>query len=335
MAEKKRRAGEDELISIIRSSINATSGNVVAGIGDDTAVLKLPKGDCELLFTADMLIEGTHFSTAWSSPYQVGWKAVAANVSDIASMGGRPMSAVVSVGIREKNRETVAKHLAEGIAAAARKYGVDIVGGDTVRAEKMTVNVAMTGQVAKGRAIMRIGAKPGDIIFVTGCCGDSAAGLAILNKKGKNDLNRIEKLLTDRHLAPEPSLEAGLAAAASSVVTAMMDLSDGLATDLPRLAERSGAGAVLRIGNLPVSSELWQWSGAAGEDSCEYAFAGGEDFNLLMTAPPQGASMLQNLMAAAGIQLTAVGEIVEGRELKVINKNEKISDWPDKGFRHF
>lgn len=337
MSKKKNGPpGEDELIRRIQA-IAGEPGEIVShGIGDDTAVVMNPGSDFELLITTDMLVEEVHFTLAWSSPWQVGWKAVAASVSDIAAMGGRPSSMVISAGLKPKNREEISRQLVEGIASAARKYNVEIVGGDTVRSDKLVVNVAMTGYAAKGKALLRSGARAGDYIYVTGSCGDSAAGYEILKAKGKDGLNHAEKVLTDCHLAPNASLEAGLAAAASGAVTAMMDLSDGLATDLPRLAARSGCGARVNIDQIPASDELLSWGRASDRDPKSFAVSGGEDFNLLITADADGSDVLEAIMSAANIKITRIGVITNNRgELILTNNKDETAPWPDTGFKHF
>lgn len=334
--KKNGPPGEDDLIRQIQTIVGEPGECVVHGIGDDTAVLSNPGSSSHLLITTDMLVEDVHFNLAWSSPWQVGWKAVVASVSDIASMGGRPSSMVVSAGIKSKNRVVVVQQLVEGIAAAGAKYGVEIAGGDTVRSDKLVINIAMTGYVAAGKAILRSGARDGDILYVTGTCGDSVAGLDILSSKGKVYFSKAEKILTDRHVAPEANLEGGLAAAASGAVTAMMDLSDGLATDLVRLAARSECGAIINLEDIPVSRELRTWCGENNVDPFATALTGGEDFNLLMAVNPSGAMVLEEIMAATGNKITAIGKITSKRgELILKNKNNESLQWPDSGFKHF
>jgi len=331
-----RQPAEDELIELVKAVLGGAQAGAAVTIGDDAAVLRHPAAGEDLVVTTDMLVEGTHFRLEWSSPFQAGWKAMVASVSDIAAMGGRPAWAVVSAGVRARSRENFVKHMYEGIRAAAEKYGVTVAGGDTVRSDTTVINVAMGGTVVRDRALLRRGAKPGDILAVTGTCGDGAAGLEILGDKGKKNLSPVEKALVDRHLAPATSVEAGLAAAASGAVTAMMDLSDGLAADLPRLAARSGCGAVVRTADLPLSRELADYCRPRGADPVKYALSAGEDFNLLMAVDKGKFEVLLALAESAGAGISAVGQVL-GRSagLKLLTRDGKTQPMPAPGFDHF
>mgnify|MGYP001448927556 CR=1 FL=1 len=335
--KKKQCCGEDALIERMKTLLGDPVRDVPLGIGDDCAVIGIGGGDTDLLVTTDLLVEGTHFRLEWSSPYQVGWKAVAANVSDIASMGGRPTFAVVSIGLRARSRDYTVESLYEGISAAARRYGVTVVGGDTVLAERLTVNVALLGEVRRGRALMRKGARPGDLLFVTGTCGDGAAGLDVLGTVPREDIGpTFMRRLVEAHLKPDPCIEAGVAAASTGAVTAMMDLSDGLAADLPRLALRSGIGARVSSGAVPVSFEMIKWCKRAGRDPLELALGGGEDFNLLMAVKPERADSFAAMVEHAGVPVTEIGRAVPREEgLCLVDENGQARDWPAPGFEHF
>jgi thiamine-monophosphate kinase len=310
---------------------------VRVGIGDDAAVLSEGAGDSETLVTTDLLVEGVHFNLEWASPYQVGWKAAAASVSDIAAMGGRPTAAVVSIGVRPRAREYFVKSLYEGIAAACERYGVVVAGGDTVRSDKAVVNIAMLGRVMKNRAILRKGAVPGDIILVTDTCGDSAAGLEILKTFPKTEITTpFMKRLVARHLVPEPSLAAALAASASLGPTAMMDLSDGLAADLPRLASRSGVGAVVFEEKIPTSPDLRAWARRTNAPFASLAVRGGEDFNLLITASASKIDEMERNIESAGARSTRIGEIVSReRGITLVSSSGENLSWPNASFLHF
>lgn len=347
----RKETTEDELIERIKSLLGEPAGGKVAlGIGDDAAILAPGRGGTDVLVTTDLLVEGTHFSLEWASPYQIGWKALAASVSDIAAMGGRPTAAFVSVGVRKRNRDYFIESLYQGINACAERYGVAVAGGDTVRSDLAVVNVALLGEVAHGRAIPRKGARPGDALLVTSTCGDSAAGLASIRLKTAKVMKMTPamRLLADRHLTPEPSVEAGLAAAASDAVTAMMDLSDGLAEDLPRLAKRSGVGAAVRAADIPVSPELLEYCSMWPEspntrpedrtfkEPVDFALEGGEDYNLLIAADPAKAQNLVLLISNLGIPITPIGEITpRAAGITLTGPDGAQRKWPKSGFRHF
>jgi thiamine-monophosphate kinase len=351
--EKLKKMSEDALIERMKVLLGESGRGVAVGIGDDAAVISQPRCELDTLITTDLLVEGTHFRLDWASPYQIGWKSLAASVSDIAAMGGRPTAAVISIGVRPRYGDYFVESLYEGIRACAERYGVTIAGGDTVLSEKAAViNVALTGTVARGRAVLRKGARPGDVLLVTSTCGDSAAGLHILGATDGNRKNMtpVMRDLAARHLKPEPSVEAGLAAAASGAVTAMMDLSDGLARDLPRLAKRSVVGAVVRATDIPVSPELAAFCERMNPIEYdekkelfelpyypfELAMSGGEDYNLLMAADPDKADGLISLIGSLGIPITRIGEIVPQSDgLTLITPDGEPHSWPETGFSHF
>ncbi len=342
MAEKPgvpRASREDELIELMKTLLGDSARSLPLGIGDDCAIVGRDARNMDILLTTDLLVERTHFRLEWMSPYQVGWKSLAASVSDIAAMGGRPTAAVISLGVRARNRDYFIKSFYEGLRAAAEKYGVAVAGGDTVRSDSAIVNVTLLGEVAHGRAVTRKGARPGDLLFVTDTCGDGPAGLDILEtvfKSGKKRTEPYQKRLIGRHLTPEPSVEAGLAACASGAATAMMDLSDGAAADLPRLCRRSGVGARVNALGFPVSPDLLKWCEKSGKQPHDFAVAGGEDYNLLIAADPNNADRLVDTIESLGIRITQIGEITPRADgLMLLGPEGLPLPWPDAGFSHF
>lgn len=335
--KKKQQTNRDEdaLIEMMRMRLGTPPRSTVLGIGDDAAVLKPPPPGHEILITTDLLVEGTHFRLEWSSPYQAGWKAMAASVSDIAAMGGRPTCAVVSIGVRPRSRERFIRSMYDGIKAASERYRINVAGGDTVRCDRAVINIALLGEVAAGAAVRRSLAKPGDLVYVTGTCGDSAAGLDILAEKGKKIKAKSERALVEKHLVPEPVPEAGIAAAACGAVTAMMDLSDGIATDLPRLAKSSGCGAVILPGALPVSPDLMRYCRKHEKDPLEFALKGGEDFNLLMAVTPERAGILEAAVEGAGLKATRIGEMLAEKKFLLEADDGEQLPLNIESFRHF
>ena len=277
------KAGEFELIRGIRRKTR-TDRSVVVGIGDDTAVLKVDASK-DTLFTTDMLIEDKHFRLKEATAFEIGRKAMAVNISDIAAMGGVPTHAVISVGLPAGLPQKFVSELYRGIGAAARLFRVNVVGGDTNSSDKLVISVALLGECPKSRAVLRSGAKPGDVLFVTGELGGSYA--------------------SKKHLRFTPRVKEAAYLTQNFDVHAMMDLSDGLAGDVRRIAEESGVGALISREALPVSS---------GSDA-DAALGEGEDFELLFALPPHEAARLTLASTPFGKSFfTPVGRITAKKE---------------------
>lgn len=300
-----RQLGEFGWIRRLRLG-TAGSPSVRVGIGDDAAVLDRPRG--RLLLTADMLIEGRHFVRALTDPYRIGWKAMAVNLSDIAAMGGKPLHAVVSVGIPPSTPLSYARRLQRGLESAAVRHGARIVGGDTNASDRLVLSVALTGLAPRGGAVLRSGARPGDVLFVTGDLGGS--------------------LVSGKHLDFVPRLAESAYLMKHFRPTSMIDLSDGLASDLRRLTQASGVGAVLVEEDLPLSRQARGTASALGD---------GEDFELLFSLPPAPAARLTAQPRRRGLSaFTPVGRIVEaGRGLSILDARGRRRALPRTGFDHF
>ncbi|MCS7273115.1 MAG: thiamine-phosphate kinase [Fimbriimonadales bacterium] len=279
---------------------------VQQAIGDDTAVIQA--NSHTLLWTSDMLVEGVHFRLGWIDPASLGWKALAVNLSDIAAMGGVPVGALLSIALTPEATGAWLDAFLEGWRECAQTYGVALLGGDTNRASQITVDVSVLGMV-EGAPVLRKGARAGDWMLVTGALGASRAGLEALLA---GESSRVD--LTP-HFRPVPRLQAGQLARQLGA-TAMMDLSDGLAADLPKLLRASGKGAVVHLAQLPVHPEAIRWAHYRGIEPALFAYAGGEDYELLITAPPDVAQqLLRQLPQQAGVPITAIGEVIDAPEL--------------------
>lgn len=314
--------GEFGFIDFIRSNFPSPDGTV--GIGDDCAVI--PAGEEELLFSTDLLMEGVHFLRNESSPEDVGWKAAAVNLSDIAAMGGTPVATFLSIALPKDAQGEWAERFIEGYAQISRQYGVPLLGGDTTSSLRdIAVNVGVLGRCPSGKGLMRSAAKVGDTIYVTGPLGDSAGGLqAIL--KGVARTDDIEELVK-RHKRPVPRVNEGQILRNSGKTGAMMDISDGIASDLRHIIHASGVGAVVELDKLPFSPELISVCNEHGWDIYELATSGGEDFELLLTGP-------EGLETELEIPLYPIGRIVSGNEIRwTVHNNPVAKDFT--GYKHF
>lgn len=330
------RLGEQAIIDLVARSVSRSGPRPVVGIGDDAAVLSLPDR-FEALLTTDLLTDGVHFLADRTPGALLGRKALAVNLSDIAAMGGEAHSAVVSLGLPRDTKATYARDLVRGLAGMARLYGVAVVGGDTCAARTMFVNVALLGVVEKGRAVLRSGARAGEGLYVTGALGASAAGLALLSgrSRGARRVPAAARAAAVRaHLDPVPRTVFGRALGLSGLATAMIDLSDGLAQDLPRLCRASRKGAVLLEAALPVHPAATAVLG--GERALQAAWSGGEDYELLFSARLESERHLARLARRLRIPLARIGQVRSRREgIRVLGRDGCYHPLPRGGFEHF
>ena len=324
--------GEFGLIDSIRKMTARQSPSVLIGMGDDTAALKIAASSI-LLATTDMLLEDIHFDLSYTDFYSLGWKSAAVNLSDIAAMGGIPRFCLTSLGIPTSVPVEQIKEFYRGFSAVLRAYRALLVGGDTcLSREKLIVNVVVLGESEKTHIVARAGAEPGDRIFVTGTLGDSAAGLDLL-RSGSRGRGRdaAEKKLIQKHLRPMARVEWGMLIARSKVAHAMIDISDGLSSDLAHICDDSGVGAKIFIEKLPYSRSLRTVADALGKRISNYALSGGEDYELLLTAPRRRINKLQSM----GIPLTEIGEITKTRKLLLIDGQGNEKPLFPIGYDHF
>jgi len=322
--------GEGALIERIARRVGQASLSdafrLVLGIGDDTAALQI--GEQTLLWTADMLLEGIHFRLDWIDPASLGWKSLAVNLSDIAAMGGTPVGALLSLALPAERTGAWLDAFVDGLAECARAYGVALLGGDTNRAEQVVIDVSVLGVVA-GRPVPRSGAQAGDWLLATGALGGSRAGLYALLA---GEASAID--LTP-HFRPIPRLQVG-ALARELGATAMMDLSDGLAADLPKLLRASGVGAVVCAAQVPVHPAAAHWAQAHGLDPVAFAIAGGEDYELLIAAPPPVAQrLLERVPAETGVPLAHIGEVIAAQEVWLQRADGGRESFAIGGWDHF
>src|SRR5438552_10389845 len=328
---------EDEIVGVMRTILGGPAPGVVLGPGDDAALVDL--GRHTGVLTADMLVEGVHFDRDAMAPRDLGFKAISVNVSDVAAMGGSPRFAVVSLALTADVDAGWVVELYGGLREAAGEYGMSVVGGDTSRAPVVVLSVAVTGEVAVGRAVTRSGARPGDRLAVTGTLGGSAAGLRLLRVdprriRGAAAAERARGLIAS-HVRPLARAGEGQTLAQAGA-TAMIDVSDGLTLDLARLCRASGAAAAVRLASVPVTPGLDELRGLLGADPLELALGGGEDYELLVALPGDAFEPARALLAERfGTPLTDIGELRAGEGIVAIEPDGAERPLATTGWDHF
>jgi thiamine-monophosphate kinase len=339
--ERIRRQEDARLASHKNSSLVTHHSSLLKGIGDDAAVLRQRAG-FDAVVTADLLVEDVDFrlGRGWASPRDVGRKALAVSLSDVAAMGARPRFCLLSVGVpRARWRGRFLEEFYAGVRSLAEAHGVRIIGGDTSRTpERVVVDSIVIGEVRRGRAVMRSGAREGDRIFVTGSLGGAAAGLRILEggavrKSGPSSPStKAGRGLVARQLRPVPRVEWGALLGERRLATSMIDLSDGLSSDLAHVCRESGVGARVDAASLPLDP-LLDAAGITDEDALSLALDGGEDFELLFTVSERDARRLPR--EVGGVRATRIGEVTRERGKVRLLHNGRARLLRPGGFDHF
>lgn len=323
----------------------ATPG-VRIGIGDDAAVVAVSPG-CELLLTSDAMVQEIHFKAVTMTPGDVGYKAMASNISDIAAMGGIPKYALITLCLPPDMPESDCVELYRGLRECADRYGVAIVGGDTTSSPAaLVVSVTLVGEAEQGKAIPRSGARPGDAVFVTGPLGGSAAGLDLLLRTGA-DARLLEGRLPDWaapllrcHRRPEPQVRAGRLLAGLGGVGALNDISDGLASEAWELAEASGVCLALEAAALPLEPAAGRYAsepGSVPKNPLDWILFGGEDYQLVGTVPEERLADVCEAFARDGLPTPVrIGKVREGKPGVVLLAGDgSESPVPKRGYNHF
>jgi thiamine-monophosphate kinase len=333
--------GESEIIAMIRArSGTVPRSGVEVGIGDDAAVLR-PDSSTDLLFCSDLSVESVHFRTEWAEPEVIGKKALAVTVSDIAAMGGQPKFALASIAFSPASSMQFIEQLFSGMFDLAGALGFSLVGGDTSASPgPLFIDTSAIGVCGRGRAVTRSGARPGDLVYVTGELGASALGLSLLEAglrlgapaMGPDGLARQAAIR--RHLLPEPRVMAGRTIGLAGVATAMIDISDGLATDLGHIVQDSKCGIVIRGKALPVARPLIELSSlGAIEDPLQLALGSGEEYELAFCARPEAVNSVRDLSYELELPITLIGEVIQDRGL-FIELDKGTVTIEAKGFEH-
>lgn len=323
--------GEFGLIEKLKKTLPDPSKRVLVGIGDDTLVARTPKE--RLLWTVDCLVENIHFDFNYYTPQEIGWKALAVNLSDIAAMGGTSLYALVSLAIPKRVSKKRVVEIYEGIRACAQWARVDVVGGNVSRSlEDFFIDITVVGEANK--PLLRSGAGVGEVVAITGFPGLSAAGFLALQKWGKKARKRYP-LSTYQHVHPQPRLEwakklKGLG------VTSLIDISDGLSSELHHVTGGSKVGFEIEERLLPVADEVKQIAQATNQNPLDLACHGGEQYELLMTFPLSRFSKISSSAEKDGVPLTRIGHTVSlSQGVKIRTLKGKLRPLKSKGWTHF
>jgi len=316
------KLSEKGLIRLIRARTARRSAAVLQGIGDDCARLAAQPG-YETLVTTDFTLEGVHFRREWHPAESVGHRCLARGLSDIAAMGGEPLAAFLSLALPEKLPRSWLEDFLRGFLSLAKKFGVTLAGGDTAESPSgggILADVVVVGRVPKGRALLRSGARPGDGIYVTGELGGSAAVLNQLRQSGTSPKGKLHAA----HFFPAPRVAAGCALRQKRLASAMIDVSDGLSTDLAHICEESGVGALVNEHSIPRPV-------VAGGGALHFALHGGDDYELLFTAP-RSARVPEKI---AGVRVTRIGEVVKKKGMWLVDSHGQQKPLQARGWQHF
>lgn len=326
-----KQFAERTIIAAIARQQAGTAADLVRGIGDDCAVVRKAGGLVDL-WTTDALVEGVHFDLAWHPPGLLGRKAASVNVSDIGAMGGRPRFALLALGLSAACGREFVDEMMAGFLDVLAEHDMVLVGGDTVYAgERLMLSITVCGEMAEEQVCYRSAARPGDLVWVSGCLGNAACGLELCRRglQGQQEY----ALLCRAHLDPQPQVRLGRRLAESGLIHAMMDISDGLATDLAHICKESGVGAEIMAEEVPLAIELQKAAAALKLSPMQLALQGGEDYQLVFSAPAQNSNPLRNLSRQAGADITCVGRIVAGQGV-MLRQDGSWRDITFQGYEH-
>lgn len=341
---------EKEFIHWLRDYAPATGRSLRLGIGDDTALIAASPG-CDILLKADLSVEGVHFDREFHPPRAIGHRALARSLSDVAAMGGVPRFALISLAIPRGTRTEWLNELLRGVFELAARFRVAIVGGDTsIVPGRAALDAIIVGEIPKGRAIRRSGARPGDLIYVSGVLGYSALGFEILRSGGRTKPSPqsarrrdrrtadVDQAALEAHLYPKPRLALGRFLREKRLSTALIDVSDGLSSDLARLCEASGTGAVLWASAIPAPETAGR--SQEGQDNprsqgrrLDLALHGGEDYELLFTVRPDRAAKLPGKVGR--VPLHRIGEVRGEAGVRIVDSHGKEASLKPRGWDHF
>jgi thiamine-monophosphate kinase len=327
--------GEFDLIKRIRHKADRTAPGLIKGIGDDCAIISGRDG-FDTLISCDLLVEDKHFSLNYTPARSLGHKTLAVSLSDIAAMGGRPRFCTLSLAIPPHITDQFLDEFFAGLLALADRHGVVLIGGDTSgSSDKLVIDLNILGECRAGQAIRRDGAKPGDLIYVTGDLGASAAGLKLLQRgyapvtESPNQIEELMNIAIQSHLRPSPRVDFAQTLALLQVATSMIDVSDGLSSDLNHICEESNVGAIVYSSAVPISPSVK----AIKQDGLHTALNGGEDYELLFTVSPASRAVLDTLNG--DLAITCIGEITSTEKMFLQDAQNRLEPLTPAGFDHF
>ena len=321
----RKLSPEDAVVAKIRRGFPAMRGaGLRLGAGDDAALWRPTKG-AETILTSDWFLEDSHFLRDTHPPDSVGWKCLARAASDIAAMGGTPRCFLLNLALPSSHTGEWLDGFLGGLRRAARFLGCSMAGGDTTRSERISICVTVVGEVEAGRAVLRSGASAGDLLFVSGRLGEAELGLREL-RKSKRRVSAKNAALR-KHLYPRPRIALGRWLAEKRLASAMLDISDGLSTDLARLCRASGVGAVIEERAIPVVG------GVAENDARRLGIHGGDDYELLFAVPPGRAAELRK--SFGGVRISWVGAVSEGRRILIVRREGEVGELVGGGWDPF
>jgi thiamine-monophosphate kinase len=326
--------GEFGLIERIRRTAgkNPKNSRILIGIGDDAALFKLSPG-MACAATTDTMVEGVHFDLRYTTFLDLGHKAMASNLSDIAAMGGKPLLALVSLSLPAKISVNDVDRLYDGMCSMAKKHRVVVAGGDIVKSRELSITLTLLGECDPKNTGLRSGARLGDAILVTGTLGASQAGLDLLNSKSK--IKNQKSKLVQKHLRPEPRVSEAKLLAGRFKLHGMIDISDGLASELHHLSQASRVGIVIDQGALPLDERASDIARILGRDPLGYCLYGGEEYELLFTLPPREAIKARDLVRKHGTPCAIIGQAVKGSQVSIISRKGRKEKLTNRGYKHF
>jgi len=332
---KVNSIGEFALIDRIRAKVPSAGDRLLVGIGDDSAAIE-PTAGCVTLAATDMLIEGVHFDLRWHDLVNLGRKSLNVNISDILVMGGVPLYALLSLAIPPSISVEALDELFTGFNEVCAEHGIILTGGDTSSSPHgLMISVALLGETGPSSIIRRSGASPGDAVFVTGTLGNSAAGLKLLQSGNRLPADSDHLFLTQRHLNPRPRRDAVTVLVAEALATSMIDISDGLSSELNHLARSSGVGMRVQANSLPSSPALKRFAESTGTSLSDLTLHGGEEYEVLFTTNPQKSAQARQLISQGKLDATEIGLVYDGSGVMLEQQDGSETALEPRGFEHF
>ena len=327
--------GEFGLIDVIKGMMPPADSRLVLGIGDDTAAFRTSPGKL-LLTTCDIQVEDRHFRREHISAHQLGRRSAAINLSDIAAMGGQPLYALVSLALPQETEVDWVRELYLGLREELGRFDAAVIGGNlSASAEGVIIDITLLGEVTEEFVLRRSGARPGDAILVTGAFGASIIGRLALERRLSRARREVARVV-EAHLTPTPRMKEGLAIAAAGTATAMIDVSDGLASDLGHICDASGVGARIFADRVPIVAETRALAGELGVDVLRAALHGGEDYELILTcAPSEAATLAHRVQEETGTAVAEIGQITQGLERLLVLPGGGEEALKPAGWDHF